>query len=387
MRRNRIIWLCLWILSLVGISFRGGPISYGFFIVVSMVFVTSLLYVICVYIFFRIYQKADGVDFTVNETIPFYFTLVNDFFFPFAGVSVKFFSSFSTISGLDDNIEYELMPKTGIRKDTGLICHYRGEYEVGIKSVEIQDYFRLFKISYKNKETKRVFVKPMLVRLENLGSLDIDQSSREIKMSQSENDILCREYIQGDDPRLINWAQSARTGNLFVRTRTGQDKEGVSIFVDTCRYSDEPGEYLCTENKVLETVLALSFYLHNHKIPLSEYHFCNNLVKNDISPNGSFDALYQSICEVSFDEKNTLGSFFEMLIPKREVLANPVAFWVVASFDACAADFIQKLEKNGVNSVIYYIGEEKKEVSRYLQSSKAELVFVPREADLKEVLR
>ena len=44
MRRNRIIWFCLWILSLVGISFYGGIISYGFFIAVTITPVFSLFY-------------------------------------------------------------------------------------------------------------------------------------------------------------------------------------------------------------------------------------------------------------------------------------------------------------------------------------------------------
>ena len=48
MRRNRIIWLCLWVLSLVGISLRGGAVSYGFFAMLTLVPIISLLYLLAV---------------------------------------------------------------------------------------------------------------------------------------------------------------------------------------------------------------------------------------------------------------------------------------------------------------------------------------------------
>lgn len=63
--------------------------------------------------------------------------LMNEFPFAFAGVRVGFFSSFSSIKGLNDDEEYELLPKTGIREDTELVCKYRGEYEVGIDPKQV----------------------------------------------------------------------------------------------------------------------------------------------------------------------------------------------------------------------------------------------------------
>ncbi|MBQ7959331.1 MAG: hypothetical protein IJ330_06465 [Oscillospiraceae bacterium] len=59
MRRNRIIWFCLWILSLVGISFHGGIISYGFFIAVTITPVFSLFYLLLVYALFHILQNVE----------------------------------------------------------------------------------------------------------------------------------------------------------------------------------------------------------------------------------------------------------------------------------------------------------------------------------------
>ena len=94
MKRNRIIFAILWILSLVGISFFGGPVSYGFFAVLILIPIMSLLYLLLVAIFFRIYQDLPGKQLTACQTYPFTFRLMNEFPFAFAGIRVGFFSSF-----------------------------------------------------------------------------------------------------------------------------------------------------------------------------------------------------------------------------------------------------------------------------------------------------
>ena len=151
MRRNRIILFMLWILSLVGISFYGGEVSYRIFELITLIPVISVIYILFMLICFKIYQRPEGREVIAGRPAPFYFTLQNESFFTFSGVRVIFYSSFSTISGLSDTVEYELKPRSGIKKETRLLCRYRGEYDVGIKSIVFQDFFRLFTVTYRNR--------------------------------------------------------------------------------------------------------------------------------------------------------------------------------------------------------------------------------------------
>ena len=211
MKKNRLILLGLFILSLVAISFYGGPVSYGFFFFILFTPAVSALYTLFVYFRFRIYQKIETKVAVVDTPVAFYYSLKNEDRFGFAGVRTGFYTDFSTLSGIDPDTEYELFPGTGIERESRLICKYRGEYEVGIKSVEIQDYFRLIRISYHNKETLRVIVKPNLVDLSELKSIDLSQTmARETPFSQMDPDVLVRNYEPGDDVRQMNWKASAR---------------------------------------------------------------------------------------------------------------------------------------------------------------------------------
>ena len=391
MRRNRIIWALLWILSMVVISFWGGPVSYGLFATLSLVFAFSLIYLLIVYIFFHIYQRTDGKEFVVNETIPFYFSLVNDYYFPFSGVRVKFFSSFSTINGLNDETEYELMPKTGINKETTLVCRYKGEYEVGIKSVEIQDYFRLFKFSYKNKETKRIVVLPQLVYLERLGDFDVESAVRESDSGNTENDVLVRNYTEGDDVRFINWTQTARTGNLMVRTKTGTEQNGVSVIMDTCRYSKDNLIYIPLENKIVETALALSLYFSKQNLSVSEYHIISAsataplAVKNTVDSNDSFDEFYLALCRAAFTESNTSLHLFGSLLDKNEIYKSSALIMVTASWSEGASEFMDRLSLTGMPVIICFISDDEKAVPDFSSFPRVKLIRISPEDDLKEV--
>ena len=152
MRRNRWIAAGLFFLSLIAISFYGGPVSYGFFFLMLIIPIVSALYTVIVFFRFKIYQKIDAKVTVAEKPVRFYFTLQNEDFFTFSGIKTDFFSDYSALSGLDPDTEFELFPHTGIKKNTRLVCKYRGEYEVGVKNVTVQDYLKLFSFTFRNRD-------------------------------------------------------------------------------------------------------------------------------------------------------------------------------------------------------------------------------------------
>ena len=60
MKLHWLAWAGLWLLSLTAISFSGGAVSYGLFFGVSLLPVISLVYLLCVYGGFKIYQQTEG---------------------------------------------------------------------------------------------------------------------------------------------------------------------------------------------------------------------------------------------------------------------------------------------------------------------------------------
>ncbi|MCR4643987.1 MAG: DUF58 domain-containing protein [Oscillospiraceae bacterium] len=357
MKRNRIIWFCLWVLSVIGISLKGGVVTYGFFMLLTLVPLFSLGYLLAVYWLFHIYQELEQRFVSVNEPVRYRFALVNEYPLQFVSIRVRFFSHFSVITDLDDETEYELRPNSRIEKETRLICKYRGEYEIGIKEIEIQDYFRLFRIRYKNKECIHAVVKPQLIRTETLGDIVLSDAVRASERSKSELDVLSREYVPGDDRRLINWSQSARTGALMTRLMTGADQQEIAVITDTLRSGLEQPEFLPAENKILETALAVSYYFSCRSIRAAEYHLGEEMYRLTVENTQRFEAFYNAMSDIRFSSLHTHERLYEAALQRQDLLDSSMAFLILSTWDAAADALLRVLEQNGMTVVLCYIGE------------------------------
>lgn len=357
MRRNRIIWFCLWILSVIGISLKGGAVTYGLFILLTLVPLFSVLYLLAVYALFHIYQELEQRFVSVNEPVNYRFALVNEYHLQFVGIRVRFFSSFSSITDLDDATEYELKPDSRIEMETRLICKYRGEYEIGIKAIEIQDFFRLFRIRYRNKEFIHAVVKPQLLKIESLGGVELSDAVRESQLSMSELDIISREYVAGDDRRFINWSQSARTGALMTRNLTGSNHQEIAIITDTFRKSSKQSEFLPSENKILEVTLALSYYFSRNNICAAEYHLQHDLVRLMVESTWKFEEFYNNISAVSFSSMNTHELLYDSVIRRRDIYDSSMVFLILSMWDAETDSLLKQLESSNLHTVICFISD------------------------------
>lgn len=387
MKRNRIILALLWILSLVGISFYGGSITYGFFIMVTMIPLLSYGYLAAVRLRFSIYQRFEGKTFVSNRAIPYYFTLQNEYRFAFASVRVYFYSDFSTVLDLKDGEECELLPGDEITKDTMLICRYRGTYMVGIKSVEIVDFLRLFRMQYNNPEPLEVTINPQTVEVNELRSIRLSRIlSREYPSGHSVPDLNVRDYVPGDDPRRIHWKATARSQQLMTRLETGEEQQNISILLSTCRYSDKPADYLPTENRMLELALALSRFFLSQGIPVRAYHRADSLVDSSITDSASFESYYERIARVAFfpSEKDSL--LFQSLRGVESVLSARAAFLILARWSAEAEDFVRQLNGNGVSVVVYLVTDAGSSMPDGLSLPRTEIIPVSADVKLEEVL-
>ncbi len=384
MKRNRRILLLLWLLSLLGISLYGGPITYGIFTLLTLIPAVSFLYIFTVMVLFKIYQNLEGNDIICGKPLVFRFILQNESPILFAGIRVRFYSTFSTISGLDDQTEYELLPTEGIERKTTLLCRCRGNYEAGIKAIEITDFFRLFSFSYRNREPLKIHVRPNIIHLSQLGSFDVLSSSlKDSSADQSEADMLMREYIAGDDPRLINWKVSGSLGTLMVRQRIGVQQQRVGILMDPHRYSSQAEEYLPAENKVLEIVIALNVFFRENGIP-AETWFSDGLQSPCVVDRISgFERFYEQMDHYHFEETHTLYPLFDEVKRSGRFADKKYIFFVLQEWNHETSAAAEELTRQGITVSAYIVSNKTLTAS----ASGIRLVPIAPDADLQEVMQ
>ncbi len=387
MLRNRLILAALWILSLVGISYYGGPVSYGFFAVITLIPVICLVYLLLVLARFKIYQHFESNDIVSGHKTPFYFTLQNEDWFAFCGVRVNFFSDFSMIDGLSDDIEYELLPQDSIKKETGLVCRYRGEYYVGIKSVTLRDFLCLFKITYKNREALRVRVVPDIVRLSALRNVDTDSlSHRETRMNPSYPDVTVREYTPGDDIRNIHWKQTAKTGIPMVRNYIGEEKNGVALIIDPSRISSKETEYLPVENRMLETAIALTLFIEEKNIPMTIVNPSGEPDETVVSKPSEFNGFYERVSGFSFREDPDRASLMAGFSGIKSIYEKNTVFIVTAFLDDHTLALCEELNRNETEAFVYLVRAGVDETSFDRPSVHTAVFTLPTHRSLSELM-
>ena len=390
MKVKKLIPAGLWILSLVGISIKGGPITYGFFAVATLIPLILLGYIFLVFWLLKIYQKMEGRSQVCDQNTDFYFTLQNESFIAFSGVRVTFFSNFSTISGLDDGNEYELMPHEGISLKTGLSCKYRGSYEVGVRDIIISDFWNIFSISFKNKNTLSAVVFPKIVHLANMnGSFMAAVCERESKMKKNDVDVFNREYVYGDEVRLMQWKASAGKGKLFVRERTGEEEPGAALIMDSCRYGLEEEEFLPIENKLLELNLAISCYLLKKNIPVRNFYLNSGKIAGSRMGNlSAFDAFYAEMCAFSFSSVNENRILAEGIRNCNEIRNSHLVVIMVHSLTQEMMNLAVGYADEGIPVMLYLVSDAPRpETEMAAGCRNIEFLRIRTDADLLEVLQ
>ena len=417
MKRNRIIYFTICVLALVLASFYGGPVSYSILFGLILVAPVSLIYLLTVYAFFRIYQVIGSKHITTYEPVPYYFVLQNEYLLNFCHISISTYSTFSHIDELSgDNVEdmtkislqkkkkngkkkkdkkrnmeastvYELLPGENVRFDTTLICRYRGDYFVGIKEITIVDFFRLFKITYHVPEPLGAMVSPRIIKLEKLRSVpELALSAyKENQNLKTDFDASVREYVPGDPLKGIHWKSTAKAGKLLSRITYGEQRQGISVFLDTKRISDDEYEYIPVENKCMEIVLALTDYFASYSIPVTCFFDQVGIKAVNCSNSGEMEPFLKSFSQLHFMEDENAGVTLDTLLSGTAFKDCMLAFLVITGADMELNKRLYALSLLGINTVIYYVSYSP-DLSSIITLGNQTVIPINPEDDLAKVL-
>lgn len=384
MKVRRCILAGLWILSLTAISFYGGAVSYGLFFGVTLIPVISLIYLLCVYLRFKIYQDATKKNLVCGQPTPYLFILQNEDWFAYTGISVRMHSSFSYAEETFESVEYELLPGDKITCSTNLVCRYRGEYEIGVKEVVLTDFFRLFRFRYAVSGQIKAEVSPKIVEVTELKSIaDLPIPVLNAASGSTEQDIIVRDYVEGDSLKQIHWKATARERKLKVRIMTGKENQSISIFCDTRRYSEDMKEFLPLENKILETFLAVGCFFAGMKKEFYAWYGQNGIVKKHVDGMEEFNVFYRAVSDIIFHKNESIQKVLDQVAGQGALWGGSLVFCVLHELNPAIMDATEKLAANGAIVVLYVITD--RELRDYLRqgSMRRRIVVIPVDAQLE----
>lgn len=384
MKVRRCLLGGLWILALTAISFYGGAVSYGFFFGVTLIPVISLIYLLCVLFRFKIYQEAGKKSLVCGQPTPYLFVLQNEDYFAYTSIRVRMHSSFSYAEDTFENVEYELLPGDKCVCETKIVCKYRGEYEIGVKEVILTDFLRLFQLRYAVSGQIKAAVLPKIVTLPELKSIaDLPMLVQSDTSGSREPDVVVRDYVEGDSLKQVHWKATAREQKLKVRIMTGKENQGITVFCDTRRYSEDMKEFLPLENKILEVLLAVGYYFAGADKAFSAYYGQNGVVRNHVEGMDDFDDFYRTVSRIAFGKDENPQSVLEQVAGQGILWGSHLVFCVLHEWNVAILDITERLAASGVIVVIYVITDQ--DPGDYVKqgSMRRRIVVIPVEAALE----
>lgn len=384
MKVRRCLLGGLWVLALTAISFYGGAVSYGFFFGVTLIPVISLIYLLCVLFRFKIYQEAEKKSLVCGQPTPYLFILQNEDYFAYTSISVRMHSSFSYAEDTFENVEYELLPGDKSVCETKIVCKYRGEYEIGVKEVILTDFLRLFKLRYAVSGQIKAVVLPQIVQLSELKSIaDLPMLVQSDTSGSREPDIVVRDYVEGDSLKQVHWKATAREQKLKVRVMTGKENQGITVFCDTRRYSEDMKEFLPLENKILEAFLAVGYYFARADKEFSAYFGQNGVVRKHVEGMDDFDDFYHTVSQIAFGKDENPRNVLEQVIGQGVLWGSNLVFCVLHELNSAILDITERLAASGIVVVIYVITDQDPRDYVKQGSTRRRIVVIPVEAALE----
>ncbi|WP_141211053.1 DUF58 domain-containing protein [Enemella dayhoffiae] len=118
-----------------------------------------------------------------------------------------------------------------------LVGNQRGRFTVGPLLVRSRDAFNLVKFDRQFTATSEVLVTPRIHPLPPMANVTGGGSTGESRPQRlgviGSDDVLVREYRQGDDVRRVHWRSTARRGELMVRREEQAWDPSVTLILDS----------------------------------------------------------------------------------------------------------------------------------------------------------
>lgn len=392
MKINRLICILFIIGSGVFASCYGGNISYALFYLAIFIPLLSFLYTLYVYVRFKIYQSMDSYVVVKGDWNNYSFIIANEDFIAFRNVKVNFLLNKSTIKKTEESIEYSLLPNDKEKMDTKIRCNYRGEYFIGVNSIEVTDFLFLFSITYPIKSKLKVSVLPRVVNIEQLGiAPSLIDSKNPVVFSNSveeELDTEIRKYSPGDNRKRIHWKASAKMNELLSRKYNQKPKAEVVLFMDLATLEEDELSVVITEDKIIESILTISNYYASRITPSHIIYDMEGIKQISINSKYEFNAFYKACVSIRFEAKTPV----EELILRRLQRGDDGMFYVTATHKLTNELYIASLRviSGGNHMCILFISDDvsvnTKKLIEDLKKAGVDIYQILSEDEIEEVL-
>jgi len=321
----------------------------------------SLVHSIFLFLSLKYIQKIDRQFVVKGDTINYTACISNEGILMFPYIKVIFYNTSALLDTQLQEKSFSLPPLGKIDLSFKLKFHYRGNYEIGIKYIEMDDLLGIFKIKHKIRSPMYLTVYPKIISLEKM--LLLSDSSPEHNSNKYNtffedlfNVLDIRKYAYGDSLKRIHWKLTAKVGELMVKKYLHTSDKEIYLILDLKKNRLSAEVNIIIEDKIIEAIISVIYYCLCSRIPVNLLYYKDKLMNIEAKSPLSFDGIYKNLACISFNEEtgleDILGTFFVDNIDKTNIIA------FTSNIDFTLYCQLCKLQAYGYNMGFVYISDE-----------------------------
>ncbi len=245
----------------------------SFFIPFLFFIALGLLLVVCVLVladFFILYTRKQLIE--VERTVPAVLSLSDD---NKISIRIKNRTSLNLKLKIIDELPFQLSERdfnivSELRKKETDYINYklrpfvRGEYSFGYVHVMVSTVLFLIRKKETTKAKFTTAVYPSILQMKQQELIALNHSSftqgdnKQKKLGKSYEFDQIKAYVQGDDPRNINWKATSRINELMTNHFEDERSQQIYSIIDKSRIMKMPFDGLTLVDYAINTTLALS---------------------------------------------------------------------------------------------------------------------------------
>lgn len=369
MKLNRILYLSLLIITFTFVYYYGGKVPNMFFYTVLVLPIVSFTYMLIGYFMLKYEQSLDNDLIFKGDKVTFTVNITNRSFFILPYISISLLNDKGGVIQKHKINNISLQPFSKREVSVDYIYKYRGDFKLGVSTIEVQDFLGIFKFTLKNKNPLYITVYPQIIDIDEFYLSSGYLSDNVSSIGGGQEDISTIEeinkYNYGDSLRKIHWKLTAKTNELMIREYEKIGSRSAILILDLQSNNFELEKNAAIEDKLLETTIAILRYCIYNDAEVKLIYDSKGINAINYSNSLDFQKAYEVLAKVEFNQKTSFKDIIES-----EVNCNiGKADIIIATFNI---NYILYEELNkaillGCNiTLIYIYGNEK------IENNKAE---------------
>ena len=315
MKLNRILYLSLLIITFTFVYYYGGKVPNMLFYTVLVLPIVSYIYMLIGYFMLKYEQSLDNDLIFKGDKVTFTVNITNRSFFILPYISISFLNDKGGVIQKHKINNISLQPFSKREVSIDYIYKYRGDFKLGVSTIEVQDFLGIFKFTLKNKTPLYITVYPQIIDIDEFYLSSGYLSDNVSSIGGGQEDISTIEeinkYNYGDSLRKIHWKLTAKTNELMIREYEKVGSRSAILILDLQSNNFEVEKNAAIEDKLLETTIAILRYCIYNDAEVKLIYDSKGINAINYSNSLDFQKAYEALAKVEFNQKTSFKDIIE----------------------------------------------------------------------------